>query len=292
MTVRGVVDKPSLGRTEVFSALTASGRKVEINGINKTRSSDLAQQLPALVIAPEYHLDFQQSSLKRRSAMDWLLFHVEQDFHDDWYRYQRVLQQRNLALKDMKHIRSRFSWDEEMAKIGEKLGFLRTSLIEHIEPIFQHYCCLLFDSDVSVHLTCYPGWDKGHNLDEILRANRNLDQKHGFTHHGPHRSDLKIVINGYSSKTEASNGQNKLLLIALRLAQIQYLFDRCNKECCLLIDDFSTELDQDHRHRLFNILSQLPGQAVVSATDVTGFKLSAWSSQKTFHVEHGKISMH
>lgn len=292
LAIRGMLENQHFGKTVIFTTSSPAGRKIQINGLSKSKSSEVAQHFPALVISPENHIDFQRSSTQRRSTIDWLLFHVEQDFHDIWYRYQRALQQRNTALKDEKQVRSRFSWDSDLIRLGEKLRLYREQLLQIIVPTFQQFCCLLFDADVSVNLSMNHGWDEEIGLGETLNAGRSIDVKYGFTNIGPHRSDLKIIFNNYLSRNEASNGQNKLLLIALRLAQIKHIYDHSDKQCCLLIDDFSADLDRDHRRRLLSILSKQPGQTIVTSTGLDSFELSDWSSQKTFHVKHGKITAH
>src|SRR4030066_673001 len=76
------------------------GRKASINGLEQKTVSNLALHLPLQGISPDTHYDFQQSPKHRRGILDWGLFHVEPDFRKLWLRYQRILNQRNAALKD------------------------------------------------------------------------------------------------------------------------------------------------------------------------------------------------
>jgi len=264
-------------------------KSVIINGIEQTRSAYLAQQLPLLTISPDTQFEFKQSTKLRRSALDWILFHVEPDFHDTWARYQRVLMQRNAVLKDQRHKKSNFFWDDELSSLGDKLQKKRMERVRDLDPIFQETCAHLLGEKQRAGLQLESGWQESIGLAECLRADRARDQARGFTHSGPHRNDLKILINNHQSRDEASHGQNKTLVFALRLAQVQYLYKTTSKECCLLIDDLAAELDARHRERLANQLSGLPVQVFVTATEASQLDLTCWKSYGRFHVEQGII---
>lgn len=286
--------QPLESKNTVRLGLTHSeqGRRIRIDNSESTRIADLAQQLPLLVISPDSHFEFQQSARERRGALDWVLFHVEPDFQDLWGRYQRSLQQRNSALKDPKHGRSRFSWDEELASLGEVLQKRRNDRIAELIPYFETICRQLLGSSLAVNLILDPGWNRAHGLSRCLAEDRSRDVARGYTHSGPHRNDLRILIDNQASRDEASHGQNKLLVIALRVAQIQYLHATTGRECCLLIDDLAAELDVTHRNRLAKFLAGLPVQVFITATDPGQIEVGHWSSHRKFHVEHGHLREH
>ena len=123
-----------------------------------------------------------------------------------------------------------------------------------------------------------------------MRQDRARDDARGFTHSGPQRADLQITLNTQASRLSASHGQFKILVIALRLAQIRYLLESRNRNCCLLIDDLAAELDSEHRARLTRVLANLPVQVFVTATEQSLVDRESWSSHKTFHVEQGVVT--
>lgn len=265
------------------------GRKIIINGVEQSKMSHLAQHLPLQVISPDSHFEFLNHARHRRAAVDWILFHVEPDFQSLWNRYQRILQQRNLALKDPKQARARFAWDEELVLAGDTLQNMRTDLLDRIKPKFQAICVALLQRDAQVDLRLIAGWDDQHGLAETLLRDRGKDQARGFTHSGPHRNDLQILLEHYPSRDEASHGQNKLLVIALRLAQMQILLESSGRECCLLIDDLAAELDATHRQRLAGFLAEMRVQVFMTATDPDLIGIESWPDAKTFHVERGVL---
>jgi DNA replication and repair protein RecF len=265
------------------------GRKIIVNGVEQPKLSYLAQHLPLQVISPDSHFEFLNNARQRRAAVDWILFHVEPDFQGLWNRYQRIIQQRNLALKDPKQLRARFAWDEELVLIGDTIQSMRSDLLDRIKPKFQAICAALLQRDAHVDLRLVVGWDDQHGLAESLLRDRGKDQTRGFTHSGPHRNDLQILFGEHPSRDEASHGQNKLLVIALRLAQIQILLESSGRECCLLIDDLAAELDITHRQHLAKFLAEMRVQVFMTATDPDLIDIKSWSDAKTFHVERGVL---
>ena len=282
--------KDGLLPTGLGFSLSSKGRKISINGSCGTRQRDIAQIFPVLVISPDSHFEFQQDKRERRAVLDWILFHVEQDFHENWSRYQRILAQRNMALKSHRFGKATFAWDEELASAGEFLHTLRVSCLSEISGRFERICRRLLPSSAKVRLELDLGWDATTGLAGCLRQDRDRDVARGYSHSGPHRSDLTILIDGHPSQENASHGQNKLLVIALRLAQIEHFYESTGRECCLLVDDLAAELDTENRGRLASFLADMPVQAIITATDAEQFDCRLWSSYKTFHVKHGSIS--
>lgn len=266
------------------------GKRMSLNGFEQKQASNLALQLPLQVISPDTHYDFQQNAKHRRGVLDWGLFHVEQEFSGLWTRYQRVLHQRNAALKDRNQTKARYAWDEELVETGEKLHAARANLTAQLLPHFRSCCQQLLGEKHHVDIELNPGWAGESDFGGCLHQDRGRDDARGFTHSGPQRADLQITLNNQASKLSASHGQYKILVIALRLAQIRYLFESRNQRCCLLIDDLAAELDAEHRARLTRFLANMPIQVFITSTETALIDRESWPSHKTFHVEHGTVT--
>ncbi len=274
---------------ELSFARRSGARRLTVNGLEQATLSGLAQQIPIQIISPDSHFDFQHDAKTRRALLDWLLFHVEPDFQGLWSRYQRALHQRNAALKDPRQTKVRFAWDSELAVLGDDLQQKRTKALQQLLPFFQSACKTLFATPMTISLELNPGWDQSAGLAQCLLHDRSRDQVRGFTHSGPHRNDLRIWLGEHASREEASHGQNKMLVIALRLAEIQALLEVGGRQCCVLIDDLPAELDRQHRRRLAEHLAAIPTQVFLTSTDSTQIDLAPWSTAKTFHVERGTL---
>lgn len=289
LSVVGKLEQPSGEIIRLGLSHGVNGRRVSINGQEHQQVSNLALHLPLQIISPDTHYEFQQSARHRRGILDWGLFHVEPGFHALWNRYQRVLQQRNAALKDRGQAQVHHVWDDELVRTGEKLQEFRIRQIEKLLPHFQSCCLQLLGEKHQVDLVLDAGWHEESDLGESLLQDRDRDRARGFTHSGPQRADLEIILNGQKSKLSASHGQHKVLVLALRLAQISYLLESTGKACCLLIDDLAAELDAEHRARLSRLLANLSIQIFVSTTEAELIDREYWPNYKTFHVKHGMI---
>lgn len=267
------------------------GRRISLNGLPQSQISSIAQLFPLQVISPDSHYEFRSSSRQRRAALDWGLFHVEPEFPSLWNRYQRQLQQRNAALKSERQSAARQAWDEGLALMGEQVQAKRVWLLEQLKPAFLVCCHELLGSDQKADLILESGWEANRGLAERLKQDLLRDTARGFTHSGPHRADLRIVLRDspQQQEIEPSHGQYKILVLALRLALIRRFVEIKKQSCCLLIDDLAAEIDTSHRARLTAFLARMPIQLFVTSTDHGLIDLSSWRSYKSFHVEQGHI---
>lgn len=259
-----------------------------LGGIPGARAADLAKALPLLHISPDSHHEFQRESKQRRACIDWVLFHVEQNFHHIWLRYQRTLAQRNAALKKWGGQKSVTTWDGELAMHGDTIQEMRERAAAELNKKFSSACQDLLPDLNGATLLLQSGWNSEESLLQTLRTNIKNDTKHGFTHSGPHRNDLLFSIKHISNKFELSHGQKKLLFIALKIAQIEVLHGTCGIECSLLIDDIQAELDKTSQARVVRRLSSLPGQIFATSLDSDDWG-KEWQEYRSFHVKHGSI---
>jgi len=291
LSVSGKVYQGDSPNTSLSITISPDGRSATINADQRARISDLAQLLPQLVISPDSHFEFNQHAKVRRAAVDWLLFHVEPSYFHSWSRYRRALEQRNAALKDPKQQKTRFSWDEELAIYGDLIQKQRENIITSIKSKFCEIAQNLIHNADEFDIRLDAGWRNEKGMETCLSDDRGKDLSRGYTHSGPQRNDLLISINGHAAKSEASHGQNKLLVIAFRLAAIEFLHQATGKNCCLLIDDLPAELDETRRDLFSQYIANLPIQQFITATDRSLINTKFWPDYRVFHVEHGVLKV-
>ncbi len=240
------------------------------------------QALPVLILSPESHYETLQDPQVRRTAMQWAMFHVEPLFLETWRRYQRVLRQRNSALRNGdRHYRM---FDPGLAQAGEALAGFWEGLGREVEPLLQ-------DGVTRLHLgrtvgaAVRRGWT-GESLLAALAATQEADERLGYTQAGPHRADVQFTMEGRPLAQIASHGQQKIVASAWRLA-LAARVHAAGAEPLLLIDDLGAELDGERRQAFYETLGSARLQAVVTAIESdpsmpTGFSM--------FHVEHGGLS--
>jgi DNA replication and repair protein RecF len=268
------------------------GLQIRLNSQPLKRLSDLASQLPLQLIPANCHQFFEQGPRYRRQLLDWGLFHVEPSFNYQWQSYRKVVQQRNSALRQHKKDQEIQLWDTHLAEYGEKITNLRQQQLEFIlekfSIIFPRLCPEF--SEVDFVLQFKSGWSKEHSLIEVLNTNLERDKKLGYTRSGSHAADWSFNINGIDPAEIFSRGQQKLFVLALRMAQAEITLNSSqHTRSILLIDDISSELDQHHQQIILNELAKLPVQSFITSTDYSLVKsLETDKSATVFHVKHGR----
>ncbi len=263
--------------------------RIHINGENCFRTADIAQMLPMLIINPDsYHL-VEAGPQYRRKFLDWGLFHVEQSFFSVWRTLQRIIKQRNAALKKRMPLRQIKVWDQELISSAESIDQLRRQYFKDLGPILIVLLAELpfFDDFSSQYCR---GWPDNDSYADVLEQALEHDLAMGYTRYGPQRADMKLFMAGAPAGAVLSRGQQKILVNALFLAQGILLAKKTGKKCIFLIDDLPSELDEQHRAFLIDKLSELNAQVFV--TGVARHDLQPHFQHvphNMFHVEHGKI---
>jgi len=261
--------------------------QIRINRESHTRLSELAAVLPVQCLTPETHFGFFKSAKHRRAALDWGVFHVEQDFIKTWSNYRKVLKQRNAALKASLNEKQFEPWENQLMENADKIHKQRTSFMNNFIPLVKQFSNKI-NAGLDIAIDLAKGWPEKTSLQNALAQNRQLDKRRGFTLYGPHRGDLKIRIDGKNADL-ASSGQQKLAVIAIRLAQI-VMMNKVNKVApILLLDDLMSELDSRHREAVLDILPELPAQIFMTATGMENIGEKQSIFGRTFHVEQGRI---
>ena len=262
--------------------------RIRINQESVQQTSRLASYLPVQIINPESHQLFEQGPNHRRRFLDWGLFHVEHRFLSTWQQYTRVLKQRNAVLRQGGSADAVKLWDRPLVELGTELDGFRRDYLESLREFINDAVKGLLE--VEIQLDYQNGWIQGKTLEQAVSDGLPIDQKQGFTRNGPHRAELRILSEGHPVKEQCSRGQQKLLVCAMRIAQMAHLKQHHNQQSVMLVDDLAAELDADRRQRLLALLQSTEAQSFVTVTEASLVDVRAWHSHRVFHVEHGKVS--
>lgn len=261
-----------------------SGWRGRVAGADCTRISEFAARLPVVLLEPDSHRLISDGPHVRRQYLDWLLFHVEPIYLPIWQRYQKMLRQRNAALKTGATSQLLDALDAPLVAAGEVINEMRgdrtIELLAATEALNQ---ALGLRLPGAIQMVYRKGHSAEMSLAEALAASRQKDQESGFTRAGPHRADLVLRFDGYPAAQESSRGQQKLLATLLLLAKWQLLADRPDNPPVLLLDDPVSELDQAHLGQVMAWLETQQKQVWVTSTEPTKRPF------KMFHVEQGEI---
>lgn len=266
----------------------ADSSLIKIGGKASGSLVELAQLLPLQLINADSHLLLTSGPLARRQFIDWGSFHVEPLFFSYWQRANRIIKQRNANLKSARNYSDVSMWDEELETIAIWLAQQRENYINQFQPIFTTLLESLLDrEDLKLHY--YRGWSNESLYKDLLRASFARDQLLGYTQFGPHRADLQLKFKNVAAVEVLSQGQQKLAAYAMRIAQGLHLRQQSTKRCIFLIDDLPSELDQERRLKIIELLLCLDSQLFVTGIEIESLLQLATNQAKVFHVEQGSI---
>lgn len=259
--------------------------EIRINGESVARMSELARLFPVQLVTPRSHELLERGPEVRRRFLDWGLFHVEPSYLGLMARYQRVLRQRNEALKNAP--RTATVWNEQMATYGSAIQAAREKYLATLSKALASVTGTVAPG-ADVELSLARGWPAGQELADVLDSRLDTDGSRGYTSAGPHRADLVVRAAGADAADRLSRGQQKLVVLSLILAQMRLLAENSGRRPLLLVDDLAAELDAPARTRVVGYLVDLPGQVFIAT--LPGNIPDGLSGSRVFHVEHGRIA--
>ena len=252
--------------------------------------------IPIVLVSPADNMLIAGGSEERRKFIDIVISQKDKSYIESLARYNKALSQRNALLKletecDVETISI---WEELMAKEGELIYKKRQEYVNDFIPIFQHYYNIIAQDHEQVSITYTSHCQRG-PLIETIQRDRHKDIAVGYSLHGIHRDDLELLINGYPIKREGSQGQNKTMLVALKLAQFDFLRRTGSGTCpILLLDDIFDRLDAQRVERIVSLVSgNAFGQTFITDTNREHLdKILSITSQeyKLFYCESGSFS--
>jgi len=240
------------------------------NGKPYTRLVDHIGFLPSVFITPyDISLVFEGSE-ERRRFMDFTISQINKEYLTELIRYRKVLDQRNAYLKSCEG-RSvdpilLEGFDEKLAYSGHEIHRVRTSFIADFLPHFQRIHKELAEEDTSVSFE-YFSYISDMKFQDLLRKNRALDIAAQRTSSGTHKDDLIFEMAGMPLKKFGSQGQIKSYVVALKLAQYEFLSKQTGDKPLLLLDDIFEKIDEKRSKRLMELVcSDRFGQIFISDT--------------------------
>ncbi len=237
-------------------------RLIKTLQINQTKTSkrEFLKQIPSVIFTPDEVGLIKIQSSTRRALMNNILNKTQIIYSDDHSVYTKILKQRNQLLLLIRQNRAGAneldSWDVKLAELGCKLIKSRTNLIVGLNEYINTFYNQLSGGGDVLKLT-YINHSQVDLPEDYLRKLKNaqdLDIKTTHTSFGPHRDDLQFLLNNKDAIQMSSQGQFRLIVLALKLAKGEYLKDVLQEVPIYLMDDVFSELDDNkiaYIHKLF-----------------------------------------
>jgi len=224
----------------------------------------------------------------RRRYLDFLACQIDEEYRTSLTKYRKALRVRNLLLKDMNPREAEIrAYDEVMIPHGEYISHYRERLIGELRPRIQDAQTHIGsgNEEVRAEYKCAGGL----NMAEAIQAAHEKERKLRQTVVGPHRDDIKFYLNGMSAGDYASEGQQRTLALALKLAQGECLREIGGVKPIYLLDDIFGELDKHRRNALVEYLPT-DTQKIITTTNVDWLD-EKWAGWKRITVSRGVLTV-
>ncbi len=288
--IRATVTDDDRREVLIEAELSRVGRnRVQVNRQKLAKARDLLGVMRVSVFAPDDLIIVKGGPAERRRFLDDTLVALKTSYDATRLELDRVVKQRNTLLKQAggtltDEIATTLDvWDARFAEIGDQLGYARATLVARCQPMVSEAYEQLSGEPVAIELIYEPEWRR-EGLVAALSAARPLDIRRGLSTVGPHRDEVAIRLAGLPARTHASQGEQRTVALALRLAAHRLVAERTGSTPILVLDDVLSELDPD---RATALLAHLPsGQIVITSASPLP---DAARPERTIRIESGTV---
>lgn len=254
---------------DIVALMTSSSKKFTCNDKPVKKLSDLSQLINVIVFEPKDTLMFSDSPLVRRNYLNINLSKKSPIYLENLMVFEKLLKERNAILKSDEVDKLQLDVvTEQMIAVEETICRYRAAYISEINNILSRLITKLKGKEEKAELVYLPFIkldDKFKNSCARAYAhNVESDIKHKATQLGIHREDMKMILNGKDIALQGSQGENRIAVIALKLAPY-FLIEEKEKKPIIILDDVMSELDEEHKQRLLTFVKGLE-QVFITAT--------------------------
>lgn len=293
--IQGFYESENGDQEEIYCGLKRKAKKqFKRNKKEYPRLSDHIGFIPLVMVSPSDSELIAGGSEERRRFMDVIISQYDRNYLEALIKYNKALQQRNTLLKSEAPVEEELFaiWEEMMAANGEIVYQKRVQFLEKFIPIFQSFYSYISQDKEQVQLV-YESHAQGKPLLETIRESRQRDRIMGYSLRGIHKDEINMLLGEFPIKKEGSQGQNKTYLIALKLAQFDFLKRTGNNTPLLLLDDIFDKLDSSRVEQIIKLVSgDRFGQIFITDTNrehLDCILKNLESEYKVFRVTDGNI---
>lgn len=275
------------------ASLSDAGRELIIDDKTPQRLADYAVKSPIVVFQPGDLQLIAGSASGRRKLLDRIALFLSPASLDHRQRFQRAQRERQRLL-DTRGVQAAelAGYERVMARHGAELERIRLLAAERLTEAAAHAFGHLADSRIKAKLRFVPGGPyEEEELSRQLAMSRSDDQRRHSTRIGPHKDDLEIVLDHKPARRHASQGQQRVLALALKIAELECLRQARGVFPLLLLDDVSSELDHARTQAVYDFLGTNQCQIFLTTTRPELFnpKGSNPSERRDFRLEQGAV---
>lgn len=271
-------------------------REIKVNKL-KTRPKEFKQVLKTVLFSTRDLLLLRGNPEDRRSWLDGAISQIYPAYSDRLSKYNKIRIQKNNFLKNYSQNETLLEvYNEQLAILGSNIIFLRKKFLKEIEKIAQEKHSTISGSEIlTIKYECDFLNGEENEVEEILerfkarleeRKNLELIRQQSLV--GPHRDDINFLINSQEATKYASQGQQRTVVLALKLAELDIIVEKIGESPILLLDDVLAELDDVRQNYLLNAIDKNT-QTVITSVDTLLFDKKFLQDGRIYKIEDGKI---
>ncbi len=294
-SVKGIVEHNGVSR-EIALTLEKAGKKVRLDQKPVAKITDFFGSLNVVIFSPEDIAMVRGMPDGRRKYLDRAVFSGDPSYLFYYHEYYRTLKNRNILLR-YGDDGGLAVWSEKLAETGCRLMASRLAYLDEIEGFLRDFYKAIAGTGEIAGIAYRPHLHKdasqyqdGRDGFAAALANSAAEEKRvGSTVVGPHRDDIDFLLNGKVLKHHASQGEQRSFVLALKMAEIEYIQRRHGDPPVLLLDDITSELDRERNRNLMDFLKSKDMQVFITTTAMENILLDDCENYRSFLVESGKV---
>ncbi len=282
------------GRRNENKVILGEKKKLFVNKVPIPKRIDFIGKLNTVLFTPQELSIIKDGPYNRRKFMDLCISQMRIKYMHTLSLYNKAIEQKNKLLKD-NNTDLIDIWNEKIAQYGSTVIWYRISFIKRIKPVLSDIYKQIAGKDELLKIAYISSVkaDESENAEKIrqnfleeLYVNKENEINNRCSLIGPHRDDILFYINGKNAKSFASQGQQRSVVLALKIMQTQLFFEETGEYPVLLLDDIASELDENRRNFLFDRIKDK--QVIITCTDAE--KLRFYENSHYYNVCAGKIN--
>ena len=244
-------------------------KQISINGVKIKKLSELLGNINIVLFTPDDINILKDGPANRRRFLDMMIGQLKPNYVYNLNMYLKTIEQRNNYLRQIREENKPEEmleiWDEKLTEYGNIIYNYRKQFMDLIAEKINEIHKKITEDKENIKIEYTSNCDSKEEYLKLLKQRRKLDIIKGFTTKGVHRDDFVIYINDKEVNTYGSQGQNRTVVLSLKLAELNVIYDLIGEYPILLLDDFMSELDENRRKNFLKNIENT--QVILTGTD-------------------------
>lgn len=272
-------------------------KQIRLNEIFQQSASKVVGKLNCVIFSPTHLSLVKGAPSERRKFLNAALYQIKPSYGKNLSDYNETLMQRNALLKEINKnkylIDTLDVWDQKISQLSGQIIYDRLKYIQVLNKIIQPIYFGMSSNKENLKISYTRSSMQDMSTDQIsemilneLKKSQDRDLYNANTSVGPHRDDLEFFINDIPSKSFASQGQQRSIVLSLKLAESEILQNKFSEAPIMLLDDVMSELDESRQNYILNSIEGR--QIFITCCELS--TVTRLTSGKVFHINDGVIS--